>query len=169
MFVKVWQQNKVYIGIDNGVSGAVGIIHGSYYSLVPMPTKSEQSYTKAKQLITRVDFDELGSLLKDYEHNDVLAILERPMVNPGRFKATNSALRCLEAVLICVELFGFPRMYVDSKEWQKMLLPAGLQKDELKKASADIGKRLFPKIQLSSKLKDADALLIAEWARRKAL
>ncbi|MHC4574386.1 MAG: hypothetical protein ACYS76_09695 [Planctomycetota bacterium] len=50
------------------------------------------------------------------------------------------------------------------------MLPKGCKKEELKKASIDIGCRLFPyhKEQII-KHKDADSLLIAEWARRKNL
>lgn len=41
---------------------------------------------------------------------------------------------------------------------------------ELKKASMDIGLRLFPdQEEVIKKHKDADALLIAEWARREQL
>ena len=36
-------------------------------------------------------------------------------------------------------------MYIDSKEWQKELLPSGCKGEELKTASRDIGCRLFPK------------------------
>jgi hypothetical protein len=45
------------------------------------------------------------------------------------------------------------------------LLPKGIKgSDELKKASLDVGVRLFPKLPLK---KDADGILIAEYMRRK--
>lgn len=160
--------NKTYIGIDNGVTGSIGIIDGSEKKIHCIPTISEQSYTKNKQIITRVNSLKLWGLLSDYEKSNVLVIIERPMVNPGRFKATMSAIRCLEAVLICIEEFKFPRMYCDSKEWQKELLPKDVDKKELKKASLDISRRLFPNVDFS-KVKDGDSLLIAEWARRHNL
>jgi hypothetical protein len=59
-------------------------------------------------------------------------------------------------------------MYCDSKDWQKDMLPRGCKKEELKTASLDIGKRLFPSIDWKG-FKDADSLLMAEWARRKGL
>lgn len=59
-------------------------------------------------------------------------------------------------------------MYCDSKHWQRILLPKGAKGPELKKASMDIGCRLFPEHEkLIRKHKDADGLLIAEWARRE--
>ncbi|MDA3809619.1 MAG: hypothetical protein PF518_04730 [Spirochaetaceae bacterium] len=93
------------------------------------------------------------------------------MVNPTRFTATLSAIRCLEATIIAFEMYDIPYQYCDSKQWQKELLPAGIKgTPELKKASADIGCRLFPEHEeLIQKHGDADGLLIAEWARRMNL
>jgi len=161
-------KNRIYCGVDNGVTGSIGIIDNGDVSIFPIPVLSEQSYTKSKQLITRVDSPALWRILREYENQSVLAIIERPMVNPGRFKATMSALRCLEAVLICIEELNFARMYCDSKEWQRELLPKNLEKNELKKASLDIAQRLFPTVEFK-KIKDGDSLLIAEWARRHNL
>ena len=36
----------------------------------------------------------------------ILVVLERPMVNPSRFKASKSALRAYEATLIILELIS---------------------------------------------------------------
>lgn len=163
---------KFYCGIDNGVTGAIGIVSsdGSIVKWFPTPVKLEQSYTKSDQKISRIDFKKLTSLLQSeiLDCSDSCKILiERPMVNPGRFKATLSAIRCLEATLIAIEEFQFPLEYLDSKRWQAELLPSNVKKEELKKASKDIGKRLFPKIDFKGH--DADALLIAEYARRNNL
>jgi hypothetical protein len=98
-----------------------------------------------------------------------MVVMERPMVNPTRFKATTSALRCFEAQLILIEHLGLAYCYVDSKDWQRELLPKGIKgADEQKKASKDIGKRLFPQLA-DFKHSDFDGLLIAEYARRKNL
>ena len=55
-----------------------------------------------------------------------------------------------------------------NKEWQKTMLPQGLKgSDQLKKASMDVGKRLFPCLSaIIDKHKDADGLLMAEHFRR---
>lgn len=158
---------KTYVGIDNGVTGTVTIIGDNRVIHFPMPVKSEQSYTKAKQNITRIDYPALREAL----WNDicvatgVFCLLERPMVNPGRFKATVSAIRALEATLIVLERLSIPFQYIDSKQWQKALLPQGLDKVDLKKAAIDVARRLFPQV----KTKDADSILIAEYARRMGL
>ena len=157
----------ICIGIDNGVSGSIGIINtdtGDYMQL-PVPVKKELNYTKAKQYITRIDIKALKKILHQSD-SDVRIMLERPMVNPTRFKATTSALRALEATLIVIEEMNYSFEYIDSKTWQRAMLPHGLKgASELKKASAQIGKRLFPKIALK-KGQDCDGILIAEYLRR---
>ena len=155
----------IYVGIDNGVTGSIGIVNDDYVEFHQMPIKRELSYTKKKQFINRIDCESLQDILHKLHLVGMVAI-ERPMVNPGRFKATTSALRALEAVLIVVETLEMPYRYIDSKEWQKVLLPQGLKGDvELKKASLDIGKRLFPNLADKFK-KDADGMLIAEYLKR---
>lgn len=158
---------RTYIGIDNGVSGSIGIINGQRELMLPMPTRKELSYTKAKRYITRIDWDRLLAILLKFKGAKVF--LERPMVNPGRFQATISAIRALEATLLAVESCHLSLTYVDSKQWQKIMLPSGIEGSaELKKASMDIGCRLFPSLaEVIRKHKDADGLLMAEWAARR--
>jgi len=171
------KSERAYIGIDNGVSGSIGIIlkgADSFLSIffIPMPTKKEQNYTKAKRNITRVDTPRLWRILWDIFPPEsaiqVHVMMERPMVNPTRFQATASALRALEATLCVVEGLKYSYSYIDSKEWQKVLLPKGTKgPPALKKASMDIGCRLFPACrEVIVKHKDADGLLIAEHCRR---
>jgi len=156
-----------FIGWDNGVSGSIGIINNDV-QLFKTPIKNELSYTKVKQNISRIDFPKLMKLLEPFASDPQVKVwLERPLVNPTRFRATLSAIRALEATLIVLEELRISYEYVDSKIWQKALLPIGLKgSDVLKKASLDIGKRLFPSIDFKG-YTDSDALLIAEFHRRK--
>jgi len=162
--------NKIFIGIDNGVTGSIAAIYPTgEYLFEPTPTKTEQSYTKTAQNITRIHSGKLMDLVSTWlaedEQSEVKVILERPFVNPKGFKATVSAMRALEATIVILEYFNLSFQYIDSKEWQKVMLPAGIAgTPELKKASLDIGTRLFPKIV--TKHKDRDSILIAEYARR---
>lgn len=160
--------SKFFIGIDNGVSGSIGIVSDNDSTFIESPKISQQSYTKKKKNISRIDWKSMHAILSEFKGKNCMVLLERPMVNPGRFLATTSALRALEATLIVIEQLELPHAYIDSKEWQKILLPKGIKgSDELKKASMDIGCRLFPKHNdLIKKHKDADGLLIAEYCRR---
>lgn len=160
----------VFVGIDNGVSGSIGIVpDSSEKGIVPvyykMPVEKQLNYTKTKAWINRIKVNDLFQILNVYGDDVATIAMERPMVNPGRFRATVSAIRALEATLIVIERLGMSYRYIDSKEWQKAILPAGLEGPELKEASLSVGVRLFPKIDFSP-FNDADGLLIAEYLRR---
>ena len=88
------------------------------------------------------------------------------MLNPLRWAASISAARAVEATEIVMDQAKLAYQFIDSKEWQKAMLPSGLEGDQLKLASFQVGQRLFPGVNVK---KDADALLMAEYARRKGL
>lgn len=166
-------KNMLFIGFDNGVtSNGIGAISSTGKAeLYKLPTKKELSYTKEAKNISRIDYAGLLKLMQsisaEFGPVNIRVGLERPMVNSTRFNASLSAVRALEATLIAIEEMSWPYEYIDSKEWQKAVLPKGLKGgDELKKASFDVGKRLFPKLDIK---KDADGLLIAEYMRRREL
>ena len=161
----------IFIGFDNGVtSNGIGAISSSGVAkLYTLPVKKELSYTKEAKHISRIDYSGLLAVARqvtlDFGTDFVKVGLERPMVNSTRFNASLSAIRALEATLIFLEEVEWPYEYIDSKEWQKMLLPSGLKgSDVLKQASLDVGKRMFPQLKIK---KDADGLLIAEYMRRR--
>ena len=160
----------VYVGIDNGTSSnGIGVVveRGKSF-LRPTPIKKEKSYTKVKKNISRIDhkkmLDIFKELLKDFHKDDFLIGLERPMVNPGRFFASMSAMRALESTLIVLETLELNFIYLDSKEWQRVMLPGGVGGKDLKAASLAVGKQLFPHIKFKG---DADGILIAEYLRIK--
>ena len=161
-----------FIGIDNGSTGTIGILDGDTSIFVETPTTYMLNYQKSKvRHINRVDVPALKKLLEQYNPLTTRVIIERPMINNFRFQASISAARSLEATLIVLESLRFGYEYVDSGHWQKVLLPAGVKgAPNLKKASKEIGLRMFPMHEETIKKHgDADALLIAEWARRRGV
>lgn len=169
-----------YVGIDNGVSGSIGIISVDYQKgtvdvqFLLTPVKQELSYQKSKtKMLTRVDYKECKKLFQDIKDKSdrIILALERPMLNPQRYQASLSARASLEAMLILFEELDIPYSFLDSKEWQKAILPAGIKgSDEQKKASMGVGCRLFPEFkEVIQKHKDADGLLIAEFLHKKGL
>lgn len=185
--------HDVYIGIDNGVSGSIGVLWlmGNAANkmpdlFIPTPTFSSLNYTKKARNVTRVDVPALRrvfmAVVNHYDEPNVLVVLESPMINPGRFNATASALRAFEATMICIESVqralekragwaaSLSYMTTPSRSWQKVMLPNVKGNKELKRASAQIGCSLFNKLAPAVKVHgDADGLLIAEWARRALL
>jgi len=163
---------KIILGIDNGVSGSVGVVSDEIIEYFPVPTFTQQSYTKKKANITRIDFKELVNYIADIlgltVGSEAFAFIERPMVNPMRFQASASALRAHESVLIVLEHFNIGYRFIDSKEWQRDMLPEGIKgSPELKKASLDIGIRTCPNLSdVITKQGDADGLLIALYANK---
>lgn len=169
--------HKCYIGIDNGISGSIGCVRddGELF-FAPTPIFKCQDYTQKKQNVSRLDFKKFKLALKEcyegYAVEDVLVILERPMITPGRFKNSISAARCFEAQLVAIETFKLPYMIQDSKQWQASMLPKGISGEDLKLASRDVGCKMFPKFEpmfTRTKKNDADAMLIAAWACKEGL
>lgn len=165
---------NIIVGIDNGTSGSIAIIYPDDSALwFPTPIMKTRNYQKHEKNITRVDTKKLIQLLDHYvvsligvgSGREAIVLLERPYANPGGFNASLSAARALEATLIALEHFNLLYHFEDSKGWQSVMLPIGtIGRDELKKASYEVGKKLFPDIKFK---KDADSLLMALWAKRK--
>ena len=163
---------KTYLFIDNGTTGSIAVIYpNGEWHVKPTPIYKTISYTKKLQYINRINVSEMKKLLntaKRKSDNNILVCLERPMVNASMFKTTQSAMRSLEATLICIEELMMPMMYVDSRQWQREMLPwkKGMDRKDLKEMSRQVGERLFPGSKCNG---DCDAILGCEWARRKNL
>lgn len=157
---------KIYIGVDNGISGSIGIISDTNVLFFKTPTKVQQDYTKEPKNITRVDAIKLYDILEPFSNLECVIALERPMVNPSRWVATLSAIRAWEATLNVLEFLDMPMTPIDSKIWQKSLLPKDCPKEFLKSSSKEIGNRLYPQFK-DIKHPDRDGLLIAEYLKRK--
>lgn len=162
---------KIFVGIDNGKSGSIGVV-GEVVDFLQTPGNRQLSYQKSKtKYITRLDVPVFHSFLKSLVDkvgaDKILIGYERPLVNSRMFTATLSAVRFLEAQLVVTEMLDIPYIYLDSKEWQKYIFPYGVRGSvALKKASLDIGNRLYPQFK-NSKHPDRDGLLIAHYLREK--
>lgn len=159
-------KQRGWAGVDNGVSGSIGIIYeDGTYEFYKTPVRKEQDYTKAKKQVNRVMPLELTKILSKLSPASMVMI-ERPMINSTRFNASMSAIRCYEATITVLETLGLPYVIVDSKQWQKGILPSGISGDDLKKASLDIGNRMFPETK-KVKHPDCDGMLIANHCKQK--
>jgi len=181
---------KYYIAIDNGVTGSCAVLDedGQCLEYWPTPVEKTLNYTKVVAYISRVRGDILLERLRPYVENATV-VIERPLVNPQMFKATVSAIRCDEATRTILEMLKVKFIYVDSKQWQKEMLPSRtaiprLPKDatamekkerkakanafklETKSLSLSVAQQLFPSVTFK---KDGDAILMCEWSRRNKL
>lgn len=172
------------IGIDNGTSGTIGFICGEHYDFLETPVIVKLDFTKSvKKEIKRLDVDVFCKILNLYKSiaedvkEPLICYLERPFTNPTLFNTSMLAVRCFEAELTVIESLKIPYVVIDSKAWQKELLPEGTtakgkdkksKKNELKFASMEIGIRTFPLAEKTiRKHKDADGLLIARYGKLK--
>lgn len=155
----------VTIGIDNGVSGGIGIISPDSYNLFHVPTFRDLNYQKSEETyITRIDVYELiqklNAAIEKYPNDDFKIMIERPMINPHMFTSSITSARALEAVLIALSLVrnekfpnGLPKHYLDSKSWQSVLLPHMVKP----KTTKDMDSKEKQKLnrEYSKKLKEA--------------
>lgn len=165
------EKNKKYrfiVSIDNGISGTISVIdtEKGTSSFCNTPIYKTLSYTKKPQHIHRINWTEL---ITNLPKSDALVVLERPLVNPHMFSATQSALRSLEATLIAVEYLELDYIYMDSKEWQQHFLSSALiGKEQMKEGSKEVAIKLYPnhrtKIEQHG---DGDSLLMGHYVMLK--
>lgn len=160
---------------DNGTTGTIGWRCGcTINEMIEVPVKKRASFHKVPHSTTVIDVDALEKALRDMLDRakvkpcDVIAYRERPMINPKRWQASMSASRADEAETIILERMGIEYHYVDSKAWQRHILPSsgkkGTTSDILKAESKDIGCKIFEHsqsgiIDVIKKHGDADGIL----------
>ena len=164
----------VVVSIDNGVTGTIGVLSkdNTIVRFYETPVKIDYDYTKELQKINRIDFLKLKELFENiiHEGKNILVVLERPMVNPSRFKASKSALRAYEATLIVLELLNLQYIHIDSKQWQHYLFGKNTTLLDLKGESKKLGVKLYPQYsKLITSHGDADSLLISKYIIEKVL
>lgn len=163
----------LWIGIDNGASGTLALLSDFAQPIfMKMPVVKMQDYCKQKKQVSRLDHEELKRIIIGYccygpdEETQVIVGIERPMVNPKMWKASESAMRFTEATWIVMEQMKIPVVFLASTDWQRGILPKGTKgKEDLKKASLDIGNRLYPQFR-DFKHPDRDGLLIAHYMKQ---
>ena len=167
---------KAILFIDNGCTGTMALFTGTfasaYFTKTPCRTGKKFDTHREQKSVTRLDakrFWEILQVMKGWTEKEILVVRERPMINPARFQATLSAVRCDEAQTLALEKAGLPWIYCDSQDWQKPLLESFHKGSEaLKKESMELGVKLFPQYsELITKHGDADSLLGAVIFYRK--
>lgn len=156
---------QFYIGIDNGVSGGISVIDKNCQVRLceKIPIVKKLYFTKAKKYFNHIDFIKLKEMIEMW--SPAFCYIERPMVNRKFFNTALSAIMAYEITTLALEQTRIGFDTIDSKLWQRYLLPAKLKGAELKKASMQTAKRLFPKVDIKTD-GQADSLLIAEFLRR---
>lgn len=154
----------ISIGIDNGVTGTIGILGPDVTTFVTTPVYAEMAPLKTKvRMLNHIDTDALKALLAPYVKRGMV-LLERPYTGTHLMSSISGG-RADEATRIVLRQLGIAYDYVDSKQWQRPLLPTGTRgTPNLKAASKALATRLYPEFtDIIKKHGDADGLLIAKW------
>lgn len=156
---------------DNGTTGTIGFICGNLvHAMIEVPTKKRESFHKEPRSTRVIDVNALEQAIQFWMEqgkvmpSDIIAYRERPMINPKRWQASMSASRADEAETILLEKLGIKYHYVDSKAWQRHILPSsgkrGTTSDMLKAESKDIGIKMYKHLSdIIEKHGDADGIL----------
>lgn len=162
---------QVWIGIDPGLSGAVGIASSGFvgrttYEVVDVPTLA---ITVGKH--TRRDYVIPGmlNLLRELSESvdEVQVGIEKVHAHPGQGVSSSFSFgRGYGLWLMAIVALKIPYTEITPQAWKKEMM-AGMTKD--KDAARLRAAQLFPLLDFSKKSDDgrAEALLIAEFTRRR--
>lgn len=184
---------KIIFGLDNGTTGTICcmIPEINYIDFIQTPNKESIDYTQKIQYISRIDINKLIEWfrnnikkVKQFYKNDVksIVILQRPMVNPQRFKQSGHALRAFEATLITLETLNLNYIIIDSKKWQHYFFGKNTSQIDLKEESKKLGltilqnnknnqneKEIEVMLECVKRHGDADGLLICKFGTDKLI
>lgn len=161
-----------YLGIDNGVSGALAFVGecGSLIDWIPMPTKR-----RGKRGSIEVDVKGIAEWLwqQSIYCGNTKIIIEAPG-GAKSYKAAVSMAGSFHALRALFEVKGFEIHFTTPQRWQRELLKCAA--GDTKPAALRLARKLWPdeKWLKTPRCKTAfdgavDAALIAEYARRNKL
>lgn len=164
------------IGLDNGTTGSLAVYDTNLniMAMHNLPVKNGLDYTKKAKHITRIDHPgmcELLTQIKSGTNNDIHVYMEKPFTGGAMFMQNSiKAFRCFEAELIALEECEIGYTVINSKDWQKHIIPKGIKgSKELKKAALEIARRLYPYLSEKLNLGNADSVLIAHHFKTEAI
>jgi len=158
-----------YIGIDNGVSGALAAIspHSQIVSVLPMPTLKSRKGNE-------IDILSVWQWLEGLGRHKLTVTIEEPGGSKSAKAATSMAGSFHALRSLCV-LKGLRWHRITPQAWQKELLP-GCKAGDSKPRALAAARQLWPSESFlaSDRCRVAhdgivDAALIGEWSRRNNL
>lgn len=162
--------NKIYIGIDNGISGGIAIIKNQkILEIIPMPIITGSN--------NRNEYDILAiiKILEKYKKDSVM-IIEKAQAMPKLGTVQAFSFGKLYGIIISLACsLKIPYLIIHAKTWQKEMF-RDVSSVNTKQASIIIAKQLYPNqsflaTERSKKEHDGmtDALLLSVYAQRHKL
>jgi crossover junction endodeoxyribonuclease RuvC len=157
----------IFIGIDPGLSGAVGVINkDAMVEIFDVPTIEMK---KGKKVGRDYDTNGMADIIRKYSNEDCTCFLEKVSAMPGQ--GVTSMFGFGKGYGIwqgIIASFRIPLTLVTPQAWKKEIMQGIGDKDAARMRAG----QLFPsKSSFFSRKKDdgrAEALLIAEYGRRMA-
>ena len=156
--------HKLVIGIDPGFTGAIAVmtVHGEVLTIWDMPTSEEGKLRQPHGAGLRSIFDQ-------HRGNIALVALELVHAMPKQGVASSFRFGVNWGILVGVlQALALPYELVTPQAWQKAMYasqPKGRTKADVKKTTRAFVDRRWPGVAKNEG--QADALCIAEWARRE--
>lgn len=161
----------VYIGCDNGISGALA-------ALGPMagspPLGMVQMPVEAKKRGNQVDILSVWEWIEPYSHQEITVVVEKP--NNAQTPSTAASMADSFGVMrALLALKRIRHVFITPQSWQKAMMP-NCATGQTKKYALTVAKQLWPgeTFYANERCRTphegiVDALLIAEYARRQSL
>lgn len=166
---------KLYLGIDNSLSGALCLISGSQIvAMTTMPVKEYVPPKKGAKTTREIDIVAVWQWIYDvtgHALDNVVAMIEKP-TNAKTYRAAEAMAGSFHALRAMCELKNLQWQRITPQSWQKIMLP-GCKKGDTKPAALKVAKKLWPKENWLATPRSkvphdglVDAALIAEYRRR---
>lgn len=157
----------IYIGIDPGLSGAVGYVTSNGHAAVwDMQTILKGTGSVKSEVNASALYLHLYRLMHNEERDHVIAALERVNSMPGQAASSTFSLGDSFGVArACLACASIPTTYVTPQAWKKYF---GLSKE--KEEARSLAVKLYPNVELHLKkhIDRAEALLIATWLKENS-
>lgn len=129
----------IYIGIDNGVSGALAAIHAEHPQVVRLRSMPIQKARKGNE----IDVADAAEWLRAIAVNDTLTVIIEEPGGSQSAKAASSMAGSFHALRAICEIRGYRWHRITPQSWQKVMLP-GCKAAETKKRALSKAKQLWP-------------------------
>ncbi len=159
------EQNKYYIGIDPGMSGAVAIISDNDVVVLDTPTTFVKKGKKNKTMYVE---SSMADILSPFMEKDVHVFIEKVHSMPGQgvtaMFSMGEGYGLWRGIVAALKL---PYTLITPQSWKKKMME-GMGKE--KPASCYRAQQLFPNVELfgpkgGAKDGRGDALLIAQYGK----
>ncbi len=166
--------DRLFVGIDLGLDGALVALGSSGYEIVPMPTLASGKGKGGRRLYDVATLARVLASWREIAARELHVTAEQLSAFPSEMGANANfqrgmALGLLQGALAALEI---PHALVRPQTWQKVM-HAGTSGSDTKQRSIVAAQRLFPNLDLRRTPRCkilhhgiADALLLAEYGRR---